>query len=116
MSATVQRQSEGSAAAYIRADPAQGAPVDREAQLHRRRKSAMVSLLTQFESEIEPLIGPGHGEAIENFKRSCRGKLNGLTFEALELMKLLPGERFNEAAADLAEQITFDANGGTTKP
>jgi hypothetical protein len=82
--------------------------VDREAQLHRRRKNAMVALLNEFERDIEPLIGPGHEDAIVHFKKSCRGKLNGLTFEAVELMRLLPGERFNEAAADLAEQITFD--------
>jgi len=90
--------------------------VDREAQLHRRRKNAMISLLSEFERDIEPLIGPGHEKAIAHFKRSARGKLNGLTFEAIELMKLLPGERFNEAAADLAEQVTFDANGGTSRP
>jgi hypothetical protein len=102
---------------YIRSeDPAEGAPVDREAQLHRRRKNAMNSLLTEFEREIEPLIGPGHGKVIENFKRSCREKLNGLTFQAVELMGLGPGEHFNEAAADLAEHIEFDRNGGTTKP
>jgi hypothetical protein len=86
--------------------------VDREAQLHRRRKAAMISLLSEFESEIERHIPPGHDQAINQFKRSCREKLNGLTFMAIELMKLTPGEQFNDYAADLAEQLVFDANGG----
>jgi hypothetical protein len=89
---------------------------DREARLHRRRKVAMRLLLEAFEQEIEPHITPGHEQAITNFKQSLRGKLNALTFEATELIKLQRGERFNEAAADLAEHAQFDANGGTTTP
>lgn len=69
----------------------------------------MVSLLSEFEREIEPHIGKGHREAIESFKRSCREKLNGLTWEAIELMK--DGD-LNEHAVDLAAQLAFDANGG----
>jgi hypothetical protein len=85
-----------------------GEGVDREAALHRRRKSAMVSLLSEFEREIEPHVS-GHENAIENFKRSCRKKLNGLVFEAVELMKLEPGEHLNEHAVDLAERLAYDA-------
>lgn len=95
-----------------RSDSRDGGAVDREAQLHRRRKAAMISLLSEFEQNIEHHIPAGHEQVIENFKRSCREKLNGLTFEAIELMKLQPGERFNEHAADLAEKLMFDANGG----
>lgn len=75
----------------------------------------MVSLLSQFEQEIEPHIAAGHRKAIEDFKRSCRQKLNGLTFEAIELLKLEPGESLNEFAVRLAEQLPSDANGGDTK-
>lgn len=82
--------------------------VDRPALLHQRRKSTMRTLMQAFESEIEPYIAPGHELAIENFKRSCRKKLNGLTWEALELMNLQPGESLNEHAVDLAEE-TFNA-------
>lgn len=65
----------------------------------------MISLLSEFEREIERHVKPGHEEAVENFKRSCRRKLNGLTFEAIELMKLRPGEQLNEHAVDLAEAL-----------
>lgn len=100
--------------AYIRASSPEnvGVTADREAVLHRRRKKAMVSLLSEFEREIEPHVRPGNRQAIENFKRSCRQKLNGLVFEAAELMRLEPGECLNEHAVDLAEQLAFDANGG----
>lgn len=93
-----------------------GGGVDREAILHRRRKNAMISLLSEFEREIEPYVRGDRRQAIENFKRNCRRKLNGLTWEALELMNLQPGEHINEHAADLAEQLAFDANGGQPKP
>jgi hypothetical protein len=96
--------------AYIRSDPP--GKVDREAILHRRRKQAMVSLLTQFEQEIVPLVAEGHDQAIEDFKRSCREKLNALTFEAAELLKLEPGEDLNECAADLAGKLAFGDNDG----
>lgn len=94
------------------ARPAAYITQDREAVLHRRRKKAMVSLLSEFEREIEPHVTPGHTQAIETFKRSCRQKLNGLAFEAAELMRLQPGEDINEHAVELAEQLAFDANGG----
>ncbi|MDQ2876514.1 MAG: hypothetical protein M3Y33_17625 [Actinomycetota bacterium] len=90
--------------------------MDREAILHRRRKTAMISLLSEFERNIEPHVSPGNEKAMEDFKRSCRAKLNGLGFEAIELMRLEPGERLNEHAVDLAEQLAFDANGGLTTP
>ena len=76
----------------------------------------MRGLLELFEQQIEPHIASGHERAIENFKGELRGKLNGLTFEATELLRLRPGERFNEAAADFAERVQFDANGGTNRP
>lgn len=88
--------------------------MDREATLHRMRKDAMVSLLSEFE-RLEPHITPGHETEIEHFKRSCRRKLNSLVWEAIELMSLEPGERANEAAADLAGDL-YDANGGQAKP
>ncbi len=75
----------------------------------------MISLLSEFEREIEPHLPRGLQQEIENFKRSCREKLNGLTFEAIELMKLQPGEHLNEHAVDLAERLAFDANGGQDK-
>lgn len=76
----------------------------------------MVSLLSEFEHEIERHVRPGHEKEIEHFKRSCRRKLNGLTFLACELLKLEPGESINEYATDLAEQLEFDANGGQHRP
>jgi hypothetical protein len=85
--------------------------VDREAALHRRRKAAMISLLAQFEREIEPHV-VGHRKQIDDFKRSCREKLNALTFEAIELMKLQPGEDLNDLAVELAAQRGFGDNGG----
>lgn len=65
----------------------------------------------EFEREIEPLLPPGSEKAIQDFKRSCRKKLNGITWEAIELSQLEPGESLNEHAVDLAEE-TF---GGTTE-
>lgn len=88
---------------------------DREAVLHRRRKAAMVSLLSEFEAKVEPLIPAGHRKETEDFKRSCRQKLNGLTFGAIELMRSEPGEHLNEHAVELAEQLAFNANGGQTR-
>lgn len=85
-----------------------GGGVDKHAVLHRRRKSSTRSLLAEFEREIEPLLPPEASQAIDDFKRSCRKKLNGLTWEAIELMALGPGESLNEHAVDLAEE-TFDA-------
>jgi hypothetical protein len=90
--------------------------VDREATLHRRRKDSMVSLLSEFEREIERHVRPGHQKEIDHFKQSCRRKLNGLTWLACELMKLEPGESLNEYVTDLAEQLEFDASGGQAKP
>lgn len=72
----------------------------------------MVSLLAEFEREIEALLPAGSHQATENFKRSCREKLNALTFEALELMKLQPGEEVNEHAVDLAARLPFGDNDG----
>lgn len=95
--------------AYISRDPER---VDREATLHRRRKTAMVSLLSQFEQEIVPLVAEGHEQKIEDFKRSCREKLNALTFEAIELMRLEPGQDLNEHAVDLAGRLAFGNNDG----
>ena len=85
--------------------------VDREALLHRRRKDSMISLLSEFEREIECYVEPGHEREIEHFKRNCRRRLNGLTFLACELLKLQPGESINEYATDLVEQLELDSNG-----
>jgi hypothetical protein len=93
-----------------------GVGVDREAILHHRRKAAMVSLLSEFERHIERHVAPGNSKAIADFKRSCREKLNGITFLACELMKLQPGEEINQHIVDLAEKLQFDANGGQTRP
>lgn len=103
--------------AYIRdsSPTSGGVGVDREAILHHRRKNAMVSLLSEFE-RLERHVKPGHRQEIENFKRSCREKLNGITFLACELMKLQPGEEINQHIIDLAEKLQFDANGGQTRP
>jgi len=79
--------------------------VDREAIMHRRRKDAMVSLLSEFEREIERHVRPGHENEINHFKRSCRTRLNGLTWLACELMQLESGESLNEYATDLAQQV-----------
>jgi hypothetical protein len=76
----------------------------------------MISLLSEFEKEIERHVKPGYEKEIDHFKRSCRRKLNGLTWLACELMKLEPGESLNEYATDLAEQLEFDASGGQAKP
>jgi hypothetical protein len=86
--------------------------VDLAATLHRRRKNAMISLLSEFETEIQPLIA-GNEQAIEHFKRSCREKLNAVTFEAIELMQLGPGEELNELAVDLTARLQSGDNGGT---
>lgn len=96
--------------AYITDDPS--GEVDREATLHRWRKQAMVSLLAQFEREIVPLIAKGHAQAIDDFKRSCREKLNALTFGSVELMRLQPEEDLNDHAVDLAGQLAFGDNDG----
>lgn len=71
----------------------------------------MVSLLSQFESDIAPLI-KGHDTEIEHFKRSCREKLNALTFEAIELLRMEPGESLNEHAVDLAGRLAFGNSDG----
>jgi hypothetical protein len=97
-------------------DPQDGGGVDREAILHRKRKDCMVSLLSEFEQVIEALVEPGHEREIEHFKRSCRDKLNSLTWLATELMKLKPGEQMNEAMADLIQRLTSGANGGHSRP
>lgn len=76
----------------------------------------MLSLLSEFEREIAPHVSPGHETAIANFKRSCREKLNGLTWEAIELMGLEPGDSLNEHAVDLAEQLAFGDNDGGLTP
>lgn len=115
MSKTLRRNGSRAEAYIRRTDSAGGGGIDREAILHRRRKNAMISLLGEFEAVIERLLPPGHEREIENFKMSCRAKLNGLTFEAIELMKLQPGEHLNEHAVDLAERHAFDANGGHDK-
>lgn len=91
-----------------------GAGIDREATLHRLRKNAMVSLLSEFERELEPHI-KGRNQEIVHFKESCRRKLNSIVWEAIELMTMEPGEKLNEAAADLAGDL-YDANGGQAKP
>jgi hypothetical protein len=106
MSITDERQS-----AYIRASAPDGGGVDREAILHKRRKSAMRSLLEEFDTEIAPHFR-GDQKAVRDFKKHVREKLNALTWEAIELTKLGPGESLNEHAVDLAGQLAFDANGG----
>lgn len=103
---TDERQSNGQA--YIRVDSNGGGGVDKQAILHRRRKSAIRSLMFEIEREIEPLLPPEAKQAIADFKRSCRKKINGLTWEAIELTRLEPGESLNEHAVDLAEE-TFHA-------
>ena len=102
MSATAQLQL--ARMAYIRQQP------DREAALHHRRKNAMISLLSEFEREIEPHVTGGHDQQIAEFKRSCREKLNALCFEAIELSRLKVGEDLNEHAVDLAGKLAFDGN------
>ena len=84
---------------------AQGNVVDTAAILHKRRKRTTVALLSAFEREIEPLIGPGHDDAINSFKGVLRKRLNGDSFEAVALMK---GGSVNEHAIGLAEQLTSD--------
>jgi hypothetical protein len=76
--------------------------------LHRRRKRALAALLSEFEELIEPLIPSGHDEAIRNFKGICRRKLNGLTYEAIELTQLGPKEHLNGHVVQLAEDLPFD--------
>lgn len=95
--------------AYIRSGP-EGA-VDREATLHKRRKVAMKSLLNEFERDVAPHV-EGQSEAIEHFKESCREKLNALTFLAIELLRMEPGEQINDEAVDLAGRLAFGDNGG----
>jgi hypothetical protein len=65
----------------------------------------MVALLSAFEQEIEPLIGPGNQAAIDSFKGALRKRLTGDTFEAIALMK---GGAVNDHAVELAEQLTSD--------
>lgn len=78
------------------------------AMLHRKRKRATAALLKAFEDDIEPLIRPGSETAIDDFKGVCRAKINGLTFEAIALLELEPGEALNMKAVDLAEALTLD--------
>lgn len=85
-------------------------PIDREAVLHKRRKTAMVSLLSQFERDIEPYL-EGQRQAIDDFKRSCREKLNALTFEAIELLRMDDDEALNEHAVELAAQFAYTDTG-----
>jgi hypothetical protein len=75
----------------------------------------MISLLSEFEENIQPLIAKSdeNHRAIEHFKRSCREKLNLVTFEAVELMQLQPGEEMNELAVDLTARLQSDDTGGT---
>jgi hypothetical protein len=94
--------SDAHAGTYIRGDGRSGA--DKAAILHKRRKRAMTALLTEFEREIEPLIAAGHQEAIDNFKGVCRAKINGITFEAVGLLR---GGTVNDVAVQLAEQHEF---------
>lgn len=68
----------------------------------------MVSLLTQFERDIEPFLEPGQSQAVDDFKRSCREKLNALTFTAVELMRD-EGE-LNEHAVDLVARMGYPDN------
>jgi len=68
----------------------------------------MISLLSEFERAIEPHVRPGHDKAIQDFKRSCRERLNGLCWEAIELTKLEPGESLNSHAVDLAEKLAYE--------
>jgi hypothetical protein len=64
-----------------------------------------VALLSAFEREIEPLIGPGHSEAIDSFKGALRRRLTGDTFEAIALTR---GGAVNGHAVELAERLTSD--------
>lgn len=67
----------------------------------------MVALLGQFEELIEPLIPPGHQEAIKNFKGVCREKINGLAYEGIRAARVRPGESVSRQTADLAERFAF---------
>lgn len=90
--------------AYIRPDDSG----DPRVAVHRRRKSAMVALLGEFERLIEPLLPPGNDEAIATFKGVCRKKINGLAWEAIGAFEAEPGDARNPLAADLAEDFAFD--------
>jgi hypothetical protein len=81
-----------------------------EEALHRRRKSAMVALLGQFEELIEPLIPSGNAEAIATFKGVCREKINGLAYTGIQAAKARAGESISRQTADLAERLAFDPN------
>lgn len=76
--------------------------------MHRRRRRVMVALLDEFERKVVPLIPPGHEDAIKDFKGVCRAKLNGLTWEAISLLKLKPGETLNMETVEIAEALTLD--------
>lgn len=93
--------------AYIRPNRDNGGGTSSEEAIHRRRKAAMVALLGAFEEGIEPLIPPGNQEAIRNFKRGCREKINGLAYEGIRAARALPGEAVSELAGDLAERLAF---------
>jgi hypothetical protein len=67
----------------------------------------MVALLAQFEELIEPLIPPGHTEAIANYKGVCREKINGLAYEGIRAATQRPGESVSRQTADLAERLAF---------
>jgi hypothetical protein len=70
----------------------------------------MVALLGRFEELIEPLIPPGNDEAIKNFKRVCRDKINGLAYEGLRAAECEPGEHVSRQTGDLAERFAFDTD------
>lgn len=67
----------------------------------------MVALLREFEETIEPLIPPGHEEAIANFKGVARKKINGLAYEGIRAAQAQPGDSVSTQTADLAERLAF---------
>lgn len=67
----------------------------------------MVALLGSFEELIEPLIGPGHEQAIKDFKGVCRKKINGLAYEGIRAAEAQPGDDVSATTADLAETLAF---------
>lgn len=82
------------------------------AAIHRRRKSAMTTLLGSFEELIQPLLPPGNEKAIQSFKGVCRRKINGLAYEGIRAAEAAPGDSVSDLAGDLAEQLAFNDNGG----
>ena len=76
--------------------------------IHRRRKSAMVALLANFEELIEPLLPSGHEEAIQTFKGVCRKRINALAYEGIRGTQALAGETLSATTVDLAEDLAFD--------